>query len=70
VPVSLVSDSVTQVAILSVGTFGSFERRDIQLKPGTYTVVGSRVGYRDVRREITVTPGEQQTVSVSCYDPI
>ena len=70
VPVSLVSDGVTQVAILSVGTFGSFERRDIQLKPGTYTVVGSRLGYRDVRREITVTPGQQQTVSVSCYDPL
>ena len=70
VQVFLVSDSVTQVAILSVGSFGSFERRDITLKPGTYTVLGSRVGYRDVRREITVTPGETQTVSVSCYDPI
>jgi eukaryotic-like serine/threonine-protein kinase len=70
VQVSLVSDSVTQVSILSVGSFGSFERRDIQLKPGTYTVLGSRVGYRDVRREITVSPGETQTVSVSCYEPI
>ena len=70
VRVSLVSDSVTQVAILSVGSFGSFERRDIELKPGTYTVLGSRVGYRDVRREITIAPGETQTVSVSCYEPI
>jgi tetratricopeptide (TPR) repeat protein len=70
VRVSLVSDSVTQVAILSVGSFGSFERRDIELKPGTYTVLGSRVGYRDVRREITIAPGESQTVSVSCYEPI
>jgi tetratricopeptide (TPR) repeat protein len=70
VQVSLVSDRVTQVLILSVGSFGSFERRDIALKPGTYTILGSRVGYRDVRREITVTPGETQTVSVSCYEPI
>jgi hypothetical protein len=70
VPVALVSDSATQVAILSVGSFGSFDRREVELKPGTYTVIGSRVGYRDVRREITVTPGDRQTVSVSCYDPI
>ncbi len=70
VHVSLVSDGVTQVAILSVGSFGSFERRDIELRPGTYTVLGSRVGYRDVHREITIAPGETQTVSVSCYEPI
>jgi hypothetical protein len=70
VQVSLVSDTVTQVSILSVGSFGSFERRDVELKPGTYTILGSRVGYRDVRREITVSPGETQTVSVSCYEPI
>ena len=70
VHVSLVSDSVTQVAILSVGNFGSFERREIVLKPGTYTLIGSRVGYRDVRRQITVSPGEPQTVSVSCYEAI
>jgi hypothetical protein len=68
VALSLVSDGVTQVAILSVGSFGSFDRRDIELRPGTYTVIGSRLGYRDVRREITVTPGEHQTVSVSCYE--
>ncbi len=70
VHIALVSDSVTQVAILSVGSFGSFERRDIELKPGTYTVIGSRVGYRDVRRQITIAPGEAQTVSVSCYEAI
>ena len=70
VHISLVSDSVTQVAILGVGSFGSFERRDIQLKPGTYTLIGSRVGYRDVRRQLTVASGENQTVSVSCYEAI
>ncbi len=68
VHISLVSDGVTQVAILGTGSFGSFERRDIQLKPGTYTVIGSRVGYRDVHRQITIAPGEAQTVSISCYE--
>ena len=71
VHLSLLSDSLTQVAIPSVGAFGTFSRRDIELKPGHYTVIGTRDGYRDVRRDITVSPGEQsQTVSVSCYERI
>ena len=71
VPLSLTSDSLTQVAIPSVGAFGSFARRDIELKPGHYTVIGTRDGYRDVRRDITVSPGQQsQTVNVSCSERI
>ncbi len=71
VHLSLLSDSLTQVAIPSVGTFGSFSKRDIELKPGHYTVIGTRNGYRDVRRDITVSPGAQnQTISVSCYERI
>src|SRR6266404_2345527 len=71
VPLSLTSDSLTQVAIPSVGAFGSFARRDIELKPGHCTVIGTRDGYRDVRRDITVRPGQQtQTVNVSCSERI
>ena len=71
VRLSLVSDSRTQVAIQSVGSFGSFARRDIQLKPGRYTVIGTRDGFREVRRDITVTPGKEfLTVNVSCSEPI
>jgi serine/threonine protein kinase/tetratricopeptide (TPR) repeat protein len=71
VPLSLTSDSLTQVTIPSVGAFGSFARRDIELKPGHYTVIGTRDGYRDVRRDITVSPGQQsQTVNVSCSERI
>jgi hypothetical protein len=71
VHLSLLSDSLTQVSIPGVGAFGSFSRHDIELKPGRYTVIGTRDGYRDVRREITVSPREQsQTVNVSCSEPI
>jgi serine/threonine protein kinase/tetratricopeptide (TPR) repeat protein len=70
VRLSLVSDNLTQVTIPSVGSFGSFARRDIELKPGRYTVIGTRVGYREVRRDITVSPGEEYvTVNVSCSEP-
>jgi serine/threonine protein kinase/tetratricopeptide (TPR) repeat protein len=71
VRLSLVSDNLTQVTISSVGSFGSFARRDIELKPGRYTVIGTRDGYREVRRDITVSPGEQYlTVNVSCSEAI
>ena len=71
VRLSLLSDNSTQVVISSIGSFGSFARRDIELRPGKYTVVGTRYGFRDVRREITVAPGQDtQTIKVTCSDPI
>jgi hypothetical protein len=71
VHLSLVSDNATAVAIPSIGQFGTFAKRDIELKPGRYTVIGTRDGYRDVYRDITVIAGqESQTIHVSCSDPI
>jgi tetratricopeptide (TPR) repeat protein len=73
VPVRLemVSDNATQVQIQRVGTFGAFSKREIELKPGKYTVVGTRPGFRDVRRDVTIAPGDNvQTISVSCVEPI
>jgi eukaryotic-like serine/threonine-protein kinase len=70
VRLSLVSDGLTQVSIPDVGSFGGFSHRDVELKPGRYTVIGTREGYHEVRRDITVTPGQQaQTINVTCYDP-
>jgi tetratricopeptide (TPR) repeat protein len=71
VRLSLLSDNATAVAIPSIGQFGTFAKRDIQLKPGRYTVIGTRDGFREVHRDITIAPGqESQTISVSCSDPI
>jgi tetratricopeptide (TPR) repeat protein len=71
VRLQLVSDNATQISIPSIGAFGTFARREIELKPGRYTVIGTRNGFRDVRRDITVSPGQgSQTVSISCSEPI
>jgi tetratricopeptide (TPR) repeat protein len=71
VRLELVSDNATLVQIQRVGAFGSFDRRQIELKPGKYTVVGTRPGFRDVRRDVTIAPGRDvQTISVSCVEPI
>jgi Protein kinase domain len=57
IAVALVSDNVTRVTIYRVGELGTFANRSLELLPGRYTVVGTRPGYRDVRRELEVVPG-------------
>jgi len=54
VRVVIESDNLTQVAVYRVGRLGRFAVRELQLRPGTYTLVGSRDGYQDVRRMIVV----------------
>jgi hypothetical protein len=67
----LESDGQTQIAIYRVGQYGSFAKRDVELLPGRYTVVGTRTGYRDVRREVVLPPGaEPAAVVVQCEEPI
>ena len=71
VPVTLVSDNICEVILYKVGRLGAFESRDFQLRPGSYTVVGSRIGYRDERKEFQVpTSGEPTTVEIRCENPI
>jgi tetratricopeptide (TPR) repeat protein len=69
--VALASDNLTEVTVYRVGRLGAFDRKELELLPGRYTVVGVRAGYRDVRRELTLLPGrEPPTVDVRCEEPI
>jgi len=71
VSVTLRSDNLTAVTVYRVGELGNFTERALQLKPGRYVVVGTRSGYRDVRRELNVAPGAAPAVlSIQCVDPI
>ncbi len=71
VQVAIRSDNLTQVTIYRVGALGAFEQRSLELAPGSYTVVGTRPGYRDVRREINVIPGTAlEPVIVRCEEKI
>jgi hypothetical protein len=71
VRVALESDNVTQVTIYRVGQLGAFSQRSLELAPGSYTVVGTRPGYHDVRRQINVTPATPlEPVVIRCEDRI
>ena len=59
-PVKIIieSDTFTDVAVYKLGKLGRFESRELSLRPGTYTVVGTRDGYQDIRKKITVKAGQ------------
>jgi tetratricopeptide (TPR) repeat protein len=70
-PVTLHSDGETEVVIYHVRRLGRFQKQQLQLRPGTYTAVGSRSGYRDVRAVFTVKPGTPpQPVQLRCEEPV
>lgn len=69
--VALASDNATEVQIYRIGKLGAFAQKDLELMPGRYTVVGTRQGYRDVRKELNLTPGAAPpTLDVRCEEPI
>ena len=71
VPVQFESDNQTNVVIYKVGTLGVFSSRTLELRPGPYVVVGTRDGYRDVRRNIRVDPaGNMLPVVIRCEESI
>ena len=71
VQVEFRSDNLTEVVIYKVGSLGTFQSRTIDLKPGRYVAVGSRAGFRDVRREFTVSPqGMGTPIVMNCEEPI
>jgi hypothetical protein len=71
VEVILRSDDETSVAIYRIGKFGSFHEKKVSLLPGSYTVVGSRPGFRDVRKDFKVQAGKNQIIiDIRCEEPI
>ncbi|GAB1261356.1 hypothetical protein [Aurantivibrio plasticivorans] len=69
--ITLQSDNETQVTLYRVGDLGVFSETTVTLKPGTYTAVGTRRGYRDARTEFTVSGENQnQTIVIQCSEKI
>ena len=71
IEIELRSDEMTQVTLYRVGPLGAFAQTRLELRPGTYTALGSRDGYRDVRETFTILPGRDvPAVYVACVEPI
>lgn len=69
VPVVLRSDGMTNVTVYKVARFGMMSEQQLNLRPGKYTAVGTRRGYRDVRVVFNVLPG-MQPIYIACSEII
>lgn len=71
VAVILESDNQTDISIYHIGRIGRFFSKQINLRPGSYTVVGSKIGYRDVRKTIEIGPEKAvNRFIIRCEEPI
>jgi tetratricopeptide (TPR) repeat protein len=65
------SDNATEVEIYHIARFRPFVEKPIPLKPGTYTVVGRRPGFKDVRLSIKIEADMKMPVFfIRCEEPI
>jgi tetratricopeptide (TPR) repeat protein len=71
IDVELHSDGLTNVTLYRVGSLGSFITHHVQIRPGPYTALGSRSGYRDVRVAFEVLPGNTLSpIEIFCVERI
>lgn len=71
VTVTLRSDEKTEVIVYKVARLGSFAERELTLRPGNYTALGTRAGYRDVRQSFTIAHDSgPASVTIVCTEPI
>ena len=69
--ITLRSDGETEIIVYKVARLGRFTQRELTLRPGTYTAVGTRDGYRDVRRQFTIKrDGATAPINIACSEPI
>jgi hypothetical protein len=69
--VEIASDNSTVISVAPLGELGTFSTRELELPPGQYVLIGRREGFRDVRRELSIAPGQQRvTISVQCTERI
>ncbi len=69
VAVELRSDNLTDLRVFRIGAIGRVTSHKLTLRPGRYTIVGTRDGYRDIRQDVDVRAG-MGPVDVRCREPI
>lgn len=71
VQLNIQSDNKTDVTVYRIAVLGKINQKRMELIPGSYTIVGTRKGYRDVHENLTLLGGRGViSVDVSCSDKI
>jgi hypothetical protein len=69
VDVAFLSDNAIEISLSNIGRLGRFTQRTLTLRPGVYTLRGSKDGCRDIYTNITVLP-DMPAVEVFCTDTL
>lgn len=71
IPLTVLSDGETEVAVLRVARLGRIKNQTLELRPGIYTIIGMRDGYKDVRQTIRLEADQQALqVTIACQEKI
>ncbi len=71
IDVTITSDGLTNVTLYRVSKLGTLTQKSLQLRPGDYTLVGSREGYRDVRKTLNIRAKQAPlSVHIQCRESI
>ncbi len=70
VPIKFLSDNKTKISITRVGVFGPFAEDLIYLKPGSYEIIGMRVGFKDKRLTVNINGLDDKVIRVICNERI
>lgn len=71
VNVTIQSDNLTDIAVYKIGQFGKLMEKKLTLRPGNYTIVGSREGYRDIRKNVKISASDHsKVIIVECRETI
>jgi autotransporter translocation and assembly factor TamB len=62
IPVTINSDGKTEVTVRRHSALGKVTNKVVYLIPGRYTVVGQRLGYRDVRKDFVALAGKPSPI--------
>ncbi len=62
IPVTINSDGKTEVTVRRHAALGKVTNKVVYLIPGRYTVVGQRLGYRDVREDLVILAGKPSPI--------
>ena len=69
--VTIESDGLTELVLIRHSNIGTTQRHQARLRPGKYTVRGTRVGFRDILVNFEVKPDDSNLrVFAACREPI
>ena len=68
-PLTLLSDNSMDIRLSTIGDLGPFFKKELQLRPGRYLVVGSADGCTDIRMTIVVARN-MNPIEILCNEPI